>query len=82
LEHSIKNTSGHFYAKQEHSRKGKECRAALDHVLTWNYHLPPQTTRTLPKSLKEIKMAEAKLAAEIEISREFIKRLLDYCIIQ
>jgi len=53
LEHFIKNTSGHFHAQQEHTWKGTDCRAALDHVLTWNYHLPPQTTRPLPKSHKK-----------------------------
>jgi len=53
LKHIIKNTNGHLYAQQEHTWKGKERRAALGHVLTWNYHLPPQTTRPLPKSHKE-----------------------------
>jgi len=50
LEHFLKNTSGHFHAQQEYTWIGKECRAALDHVLTWNYHLPPQTARLIPKS--------------------------------
>jgi len=50
LEYFIKTTSGHFYVQQEHTWNGKECRAALDHVRTWNYHLPPQAIRTLPKS--------------------------------
>jgi len=53
LEHFLKSTSGHFYAQQEHTWKGKECRAALDHVLTWNYHLPPQTAKPNPKSHKK-----------------------------
>jgi len=53
LEHFLKNTSGHFYAQQEHTWKGKECRAALDHVLTWNYNLPPQTAKPNPKSHKK-----------------------------
>jgi len=53
LEHFLKNTSGHFYAQQEHTWKDKECQAALDHVLTWNYHLPPHTTRPIPKSHKK-----------------------------
>ena len=50
LEHFLKNTSGCFHAQQEHTWKGKERRAALDHVLTWNYHLPPQAARPIPKS--------------------------------
>jgi len=50
LEHFLKNTSGCFHAQQEHTWKGKECRAALDHVITWNYHLPPQAARPIPKS--------------------------------
>ena len=53
LEHFLNSTGGHFYAQQEHTWKGKECRAALDHVLTWNYHLPPQTTKPNPKSHKK-----------------------------
>jgi len=53
LEHFLNGTSGHFYAQQEHTWKGKECQAALDHVLTWNYHLPPQTTKPNPKSHKK-----------------------------
>ena len=52
LEHFIKSTNGNFYTQREHTWKGKDCRAALDHVLTWNYHLPPQVTRTLPESHK------------------------------
>ena len=53
LEHILKNTSGHFHAQQEYTWIGKECRAALDHVLTWNYRLPPQTARPIPKSHKK-----------------------------
>ena len=53
LEHFLESTSGHFYAQQEHTWKGKECRAALDHVLTWNYHLPPQISKPIPKSHKK-----------------------------
>jgi len=53
LEHFLKNTSGCFHAQQEHTWKGKECRAALDHVLTWNFPLPPQTARPIPKSHKK-----------------------------
>ena len=53
MEYFIKTTNGHFYAQQEHTWTGKECRAALDHVLTWNYHLPSPATRTLPKSHKK-----------------------------
>jgi len=52
LEHFLENTSGHFHAQQEYTWKGKECRAALDHVLKWNY-LPPQTARLIPKSHKK-----------------------------
>jgi len=50
LEHFLNSTGGHFYAQQEHTWKGKGCRAALDHVLTWNYHLSPQITKPNPKS--------------------------------
>jgi len=53
LEHFLKNTSGHYHAQQEYTWIGKECRAALDHVLTWKYHLPPQTARPIPKSHKK-----------------------------
>jgi len=53
LEHFLNSTGGHFYAQQEHTWKGKECRAALEDVLTWNYHLPPQTTKPNPKSHKK-----------------------------
>ena len=53
MEHFLKNTSGCFHAQQEHTWLGKECRAALDHVITWNYHLPPQTARPIPKSHKK-----------------------------
>jgi len=53
LEHFLENTSGHFHAQQEYTWRGKECRAALHHVLTWNYHLPPQTARLIPKSHKK-----------------------------
>jgi len=53
LERFLKNTSGHSYTQQEHTWKGKECRAALDHVLTWNYHLPPKISRPIPKSHKK-----------------------------
>jgi len=50
LEHFLNSTGGHSYAQHEHTWKGKGCRAALDHVLTWNYHLPPQITKPDPKS--------------------------------
>jgi len=50
LEHFLNSTGGHSYAQQEHTWRGKECRAALDHVLTWNYYLPPHTTKPNPKS--------------------------------
>jgi len=52
-ENLLRNTSGHFYAQQEHTWKVKECRAALDHVITWNYYLPPQTARPTLKSHKK-----------------------------
>ena len=32
---------------------GKGCQAALDHVITWNYYLPPQITKPNPKSHKK-----------------------------
>jgi len=53
FEHFLSSTGGHFYAQQEHTWKGKGCRAALDHVITWNYHLPPSTTTLNPKSHKK-----------------------------
>ena len=53
LEHFLQNTSGCFHTQQEPTWKGKECRAALDHVITWNYHLPPQAARPIPKSHKK-----------------------------
>ena len=45
LENFLQNTSGCFHTQQEPTWQGKECRAALDHVITWNYHLPPQAAR-------------------------------------
>ena len=54
LEHFLSSTGGHSYAQQEHTWKGKGCQAALDHVITWNYHLPPSTTTPNPKSHKKI----------------------------
>ena len=53
FEHFLNSTGGHCYAQQEHTWSGKECRTALDHVLTWNYYLPPQTTKTNTKSHKK-----------------------------
>jgi len=53
LKQFLEDTSGHFHAQQEYTWKGKECRAALDHVLTWNYHLPPLTVRLNPKFHKK-----------------------------
>jgi len=53
LEHFLKSTGGHSYAQQEHTWKGKGCQAALDHVITWNYYLPPQITKPNPKSHKK-----------------------------
>jgi len=53
LEHFLNSTGGHSYAQQVHTWKGKGCRAALDHVITWNYYLPPQTTKPNPKSHKK-----------------------------
>ena len=43
LEHFIKTTNGNFYAQQEHTWKGKECRAALDQFL-------PGTITSHPRS--------------------------------
>ena len=34
----------------QHTWKGKGCRAALDHVITWSYHFPPSTTTPNPNS--------------------------------
>ena len=53
LENFLQNTSGCFHTQQEPTWQGKECRAALDHVITWNYHLPPQAARPIPKSYKK-----------------------------
>jgi len=53
LEHFLSSTGGHSYAQQEHTWKGKGCQAALDHVITWNYYLPPQVTKPNPKSHKK-----------------------------
>ena len=53
LEHFLNSTGGHSYAQQEHTWRGKECRAALDHVLTWNYYLPSQTTKPNPIFIKK-----------------------------
>jgi len=50
LEHFLKNTSGHFYAQQEQTWKGKECRAALDHALNGTTTSHP---RPMPKSHKK-----------------------------
>ena len=53
LEHFLSSTGGHSYVQQEHTWKGKGCQAALDHVITWNYHLPPQVAKPNPKSHKK-----------------------------
>jgi len=53
LEHFLENTNGCFHTQQEHTWKGKECRAALDHAITWNYHLPPSVAKPIPKSHKK-----------------------------
>jgi len=53
LEHFLSSTGGHSYAQQEHMWKGKGCQVALDHDETWNYYLPPQTTKPNPKSHKK-----------------------------
>ena len=54
LEHFLSSTGGHSYAQQEHTWRGKGCQAALDHVITWNYHLSPSTTTLDPKFHKKI----------------------------
>ena len=53
LEHFLSSTGGRSYIQQEHTWKGKGCQAALDHVITWNYHLPPQVAKPNPKSDKK-----------------------------
>jgi len=50
LETLLTNTGGHSHIQQRHTWRGKECQAALDHVPTWNYHLPPDVTKPNPKS--------------------------------
>ena len=54
LEHFLSSTAGYFYAQQEHTWKGKECQAALDHVIIWNYHLAPQVVKPNLKSQIQI----------------------------
>ena len=53
--HFLNSTGGHSYAQTEPTWKSKGCQAALDHVITWNYHLPLalQTAVPNPKSLKK-----------------------------
>jgi len=53
LEHFLSSTGGHSHTQQEHTWKGKGCQAALDHVVTWNYHLPSHIARPNPKSHKK-----------------------------
>jgi len=53
LEHFLSSTRGHSYAQQEHTWKGKGCQVALDHVITWNYYLPPQVTKPNPTPHKK-----------------------------
>jgi len=53
FEHFLSSTGGCSYTQQENTWKGKRCRAALDHVISWNYHLPPSTTTPNPKSHKK-----------------------------
>jgi len=48
----LTNIGGHTLIKQGYTWIGKECQAALDHVVTWNYHLPLQFSRPNPKSHK------------------------------
>jgi len=52
-EHFLRSTGGHSYVQQGHTWKGKGCQAALDHVITWNYHFPPQATKPNPISHKK-----------------------------
>jgi hypothetical protein len=54
LEHFLSSTGGYSYVQQEHTWKGKGYQVALDHVITWNYHLPPQVVKPSPKSHKKI----------------------------
>jgi len=53
LDHFLSSTGGHSYVQQEHTCKGKGCQAALDHVVTWNYHFLPQVAKPYPKSHKK-----------------------------
>jgi len=53
MEHFLSSTGGHSHTQQENTWKGKGCRAALDHVFTWNYHLPPHVAKPKPKSHKK-----------------------------
>jgi len=52
LQHFLSSTGGHFHIQQEHTWEGKACQAALDHVVTWKYHLPPYVAKLNPKSHK------------------------------
>lgn len=49
----LNNIGGHSHRKQEHTWRGKDCQAALDDAVTWNYHLPPHVTKPNPKSHKK-----------------------------
>jgi len=53
LVHFLSSTGGCSYAQQKHTWKGKGCQAALDHVITWNYHLPPQVVKPNLESHKK-----------------------------
>ena len=53
IETFLTNTGGHSHVQQKHTWKGTDCQAALDHVVTWNYHLPPHITKPNPKSHKK-----------------------------
>jgi len=53
LEHFLSSTGGHSHTQQEHTWKGKACQVALDHVVTWNYHLPPHVAKQNPKFHKK-----------------------------
>ena len=49
----LTDTGCHSHVQQEYIWMGKDRQAALDQVVTWNYHLPPHISRPNPKSYKK-----------------------------
>ena len=52
LDTFLTDTGEYSHVRKYYTWKGKSCQAALDHVVTWYYHLPPHVSRPSPQSHK------------------------------